>query len=329
MTTSSNFMVGACAQTSSLPAITLAWALTARTYFTNATRLINGWGAGAQVQIGSDFDGVSDALEANVIANNHPFNVFYGDLNINSPPAFAGLDAGEIVSVRGNILINNNLAPYTTPGRTGTLPAFTPYAAPFMDTTSSSLLPLPVLDKTSAYPSLKGTFPVGINSYTNIIVDVYRLDPEGWTNGIAIAGAQFWPDLSDFISYTNGFPQGSKHLGSFPVANTGSFNVNVGSLDLGSGTVTATVNYSANPPGTRRGITHTGNFANPVTLQVPPTLTITRAGSSVTISWSRGTLLQSDTLGASASWTPVPNASAPSYTFTPGTGNKFYRAQVP
>jgi hypothetical protein len=59
------------------------------------------------------------------------------------------------------------------------------------------------------------------------------------------------------------------------------------------------------------------------------TITFTRSGSSVTLSWTSGTLLQSDTLGAGASWTAVPGASAPSYTFTPATtGNKFYRVQV-
>jgi hypothetical protein len=58
------------------------------------------------------------------------------------------------------------------------------------------------------------------------------------------------------------------------------------------------------------------------------TITVTRSGSSLTLSWSTGTLQESDTLGASANWTPVPGASAPSYTLTPGTGNKFYRVQL-
>lgn len=62
----------------------------------------------------------------------------------------------------------------------------------------------------------------------------------------------------------------------------------------------------------------------------PPavTLTITQSGTNVTISWSSGTLLQSDSLGATASWTQVPGATAPSYTLAPGATNKFYRVQV-
>ena len=60
----------------------------------------------------------------------------------------------------------------------------------------------------------------------------------------------------------------------------------------------------------------------------PVTLTVTRSGSSVTLGWAAGTLLQSSTLGPSAVWTPVSGASAPSYTFTPGPGAKFYRVLV-
>jgi hypothetical protein len=62
----------------------------------------------------------------------------------------------------------------------------------------------------------------------------------------------------------------------------------------------------------------------------PPgvTLTITRSGSNLILSWPSGTLLQSDTVGATASWTPVPGASAPSYTFAPSSARKFYRVLV-
>jgi len=59
------------------------------------------------------------------------------------------------------------------------------------------------------------------------------------------------------------------------------------------------------------------------------TITVTRSGSSLTFTWERGTLQQSDTLGTSASWSAVPGAGPTSYTFTPAsTGNKFYRVQV-
>jgi len=57
------------------------------------------------------------------------------------------------------------------------------------------------------------------------------------------------------------------------------------------------------------------------------TLSITRSGSSLTISWASGTLYQSDSLGSTAVWTPVGGASAPSYTFTPSGTGKYYRVQ--
>jgi len=60
----------------------------------------------------------------------------------------------------------------------------------------------------------------------------------------------------------------------------------------------------------------------------PVTLTVTRSGSSVTLLWATGTLQSSSTLGPNAVWTPVSGASAPSYTFTPGPGPKFYRVFV-
>jgi Concanavalin A-like lectin/glucanases superfamily/Immunoglobulin I-set domain len=57
------------------------------------------------------------------------------------------------------------------------------------------------------------------------------------------------------------------------------------------------------------------------------TMTISKSGSSVTISWPSGTLYQSDSVGPGAVWTAVAGASAPSYTFTPTGSSKYYRVQ--
>lgn len=57
------------------------------------------------------------------------------------------------------------------------------------------------------------------------------------------------------------------------------------------------------------------------------TIGYSRSGSSVTLTWPSGTLLQSDALGATAAWAPVSGAAAPSYTFTPATAQKYYRVQ--
>ena len=71
----------------------------------------------------------------------------------------------------------------------------------------------------------------------------------------------------------------------------GSFNFNSASLGLASGTdITVTANYSADPPGTHNGRTHTSNFSNPTTLRVPLTIaSVSRSGATLTISWSGGT----------------------------------------
>src|SRR5205823_4244074 len=46
----------------------------------------------------------------------------------------------------------------------------------------------------------------------------------------------------------------------------GKFSLNLSGLDLGTGAVTVTANYSADPPKTRNGRIHTSNFSNPITL---------------------------------------------------------------
>ncbi len=241
------------------------------TRFTNSMVIVNSFtkrvsGVDSDCQFGSDFDGVSDDIEANLIFMNNPVTTLFPDPMTAAEPVFCALSAEGRLSLRGNRMVNNNLVPYRWADGSGTqLTGFVNYSAPYMDTLSSTV-PLPTLDATnSVYPRLKGTFPVGQNAYTNIIIDVYQLDPEGWANGKAIAGAQSWyaEGFAGF-DYTNGFPQGAKYVGSIPVANTGTFDVSVAGFDLGPGFVTVTANYSADRPGTHRGRTHTGNFANPV-----------------------------------------------------------------
>ncbi|HVV71891.1 MAG TPA: hypothetical protein VHI52_10390, partial [Verrucomicrobiae bacterium] len=135
------------------------------------------------------------------------------------------------------------------------------YASTFMDTSG---IIIPILDPTnSVYPRLAGVFAPGLPPYTNIMIDIYQLDQEGWTNGQSFG----FPEMIDPATLlTNGFPQGSKYLGSFSVPNTGSFNVDISGFDLGLGWVTVTANYSADPAGTTHGRTHTSNFSNPITV---------------------------------------------------------------
>jgi hypothetical protein len=253
-------------------------AVAGQTRFTNTATIVDGFTSQATVQFGSDFDGVSDALEANVVFNNYPFATEFPDLAFATEPNFFALDVGARVSCRGNKLVNNNLAPFSyADGASGQLAKFAAYENPYMDTSGDVLIP--VLNQTnSVFPHLKGTYPVGINSYTNIIIDVYELDPEGWNNGKLFA----FPELSDFQTYTNGFAQGSRYLASFSVANTGSFDVNLSGLNLGSGSLTVTANYSADPPNTHRARTQTSDFSNPILFLL---VQVSSSGTNAVLSW--------------------------------------------
>src|SRR5256884_7202513 len=174
---------------------------------------------------------------------------------------------GARVSFRGNILVNNALIPFGyADGASGRLNNFTNYEAAYMSTNADII---PVLSTSNIWPRLTGTCAVGVAPYTNIIIDVYQLDPEGWANGMTF-GLQ---ELIARDGTTNGFPQGRKYLGSF-VDNgpqdsdpaVGKFSLDLSGFDLGPGQVTVTANYSSDAPGTHNGRVHTSNFSNPVGL---------------------------------------------------------------
>jgi hypothetical protein len=60
----------------------------------------------------------------------------------------------------------------------------------------------------------------------------------------------------------------------------------------------------------------------------PVTLTVTKSGANVTITYAAGTLLQSDSLSPGAVWIPVSGASPPSYTAAASASTRFYKVQV-
>ena len=312
------------------------------TRFTNSEVVLDNFknenGVVGTVQFGSDFDGVSDAIEANVIAMNYPFDTLYPDpgSQVPLPKHFVESDRGFFVtntvittnidhstttndvgfiipgpqvSVRGNKLIGNNLAPISYADNNGDLlNSFTNYDLAYMSTVGDII---PSLATNSTASRLIGTcagpvpppatnFAPSFQNYTNILIDVYTLDPEGWTNGIkfVLFELEVIDQNTGTPQQTNGFPQGKTYLGTFqdngPYDSdpaVGRFNFNIASLGLSSGVqVTAAANYSADPPGTHRGRVHTSNFANPVTLLAPLVITsISKSGSTITINWAGGT----------------------------------------
>lgn len=241
------------------------------TRFTNSAPIRTGFATTGDTQIGSDFDGVSDALEGNVICNNYPFSTHFlnpggtdatpeatleGRAANSQSQGFSGINTGARVSFRGNVTIGNDLLPYKFANPpANSLPYFTNYSAPYLDVNSAAGL-IPVLTPTNIFPRLTGAFPIGINGYTTVVLDIYELDPEGWANGKLFAE----PELSDLSTYTNGFPQGKRYLGSVTVPNTGFFDIN---LPASAGVVTVTANYSKDAAGAHKGRVHTSNFSMP------------------------------------------------------------------
>ena len=260
------------------------------TRFTNSHQLLVGATSGSTFRIGSDFDGVSDDLEANVIAMNYPFDTLFPVPGATNPPSFADLKTGSSVSLRGNTLIGNNTAPYTwANGQSGLFSGMINYYIQFIDINNV----IPVLSTNSNQGRLKGSCALGTAPYTNIVIDLYTQDNEGWTNGqkfqfIELAN----PDPSSGPQFF-GFAQGRAYLGSFvddgpqdldPMP--GQFEFDIHALGLDTNTLfTVTANYCADAPGTHNGRTLTSVFSMPVTLLPAPTLTIETSESGPKLIW--------------------------------------------
>jgi hypothetical protein len=263
------------------------------TRFTNSMRLIRGLSTSSTVRIGSDFDGVSDELEGNIIAMNYPFDTLW-PVPMNQWPSlfnFAEFTAGTRVSLRGNRLMGNNIAAYSwADGNNNHLDGFTNFCAPFMATDQV----LPVLSTNSSQGRLRGSCAQGVPPYTNVIVDVYVADEEGWTNGQKFELQELaYTDPSDGSTRFYGFAQGRRYLGSFvengpedlnPVPGQFEFDIRAFGLDTTS-LITVAANYSADLPGTHNGQTHTSDFAMPVTLQPAPNLVAIRSGTGLSLLW--------------------------------------------
>lgn len=283
------------------------------TRFTNSMKLVNNFNSTSTGRIGSDFDGISDDLEANIISMNYPFDTLFPTPSPTAPPpGFVDLGPGARLSVRGNVLIGNNIPPFSFENR---LVQFTNYFAPYLWTTNAII---PALSPNSTQARLRGTCALGQDPYTNIIIDVYIADGEGWTNGQLFQ----LPDLA----YTNatgdtqyyGFAQGRTYLGSFvdngpqdldPIP--GEFDFDISSLNIPvSELVTLSANYSADPIGTHNGRTQTSDFAMPLHLLPAPRMRVATVGSNIVISWPTNSgigAIQSSTDLGTANWTTLPD----------------------
>jgi hypothetical protein len=297
------------------------------TYFTNGVPAVNAGGGSAQYRIGSDFNGVSDALEGNLIVNNYPSSLFPasgftdipGDLNF-----FDELNAGGTVSLRGNTLINNFPAP-VSPLRENTL-LFDYMSKAIADTNNGVV---PVLATNTSATLLAGTVPVASTNFPVTVIDLYIADPVGITNGQA----------ANIPGLTNGFVQGRVYLGSFVEGspadlntNAGAFEFSISSLGITNGTtITVTANYLQGPAGATNGVALTSPFSDPVTVAgagVQPSVSISRTGGQISVTFT-GTLESAPAV--TGPWTPVAGSPSSPYPVPPAdlTETRFYRSTGP
>jgi hypothetical protein len=237
-----------------------------------------GLNAGTQVRFGSDFNGVSDALEANIVCNNHVFStLFPSPLTSGSAPSlFQGMNSSpggttdSWVSVRGNVLVNNfPIFNPDDPSASNFVNWWSNYVA-YTAATPQPTNAIPTLSASSTISTLVGTFGgTTTNGYTNVVLDLYLPDPEGRTNGAEFALPSFGGNGSTASGW--GFVQGRTYLGSYVIPNpaSGAFSLDISGLGLTNHTtVTAAITYSA--------------FAR------PNITSISRAGTNTTLVWTGG-----------------------------------------
>jgi len=308
------------------------------TRFTNGVPALNAAGGSAQFRFGSDFDGVSDALEGNVVFNNWPASLFpasdwdptSGTINGGKLNFFDELSTGAIVSARGNTLVDNFPFPASPLKADGGVDGafLTNYMAKALASTDNGLMPL--LSTNSSSSRLLGTVPVANADFPTVMLDLYLADPEGMTNGQA----------ANIPELPNGFVQGKTYLSSFTVTSTnGAFDLDISALGLTPGTpLTATANYSKAPARTHNAETLTSPFAAPVKIgagTTGPKLTVARSGTSLVISWPAsvsGYVVEATDSLVPANWAALspqpavlPVAGQNTVTIPIGSGNRFYR----
>ena len=267
------------------------------TRFTNGVSVLNGSAAGGtHYWIGSDFDGVSDAIERNLFYGNYPAGLFYATAYTNSTRSGSGShgfmdepsDAAGGYSTRGNSIVNNYPYPFN-PRRGNSFANITNYINKALASPTANFEAMyPLISTNSTVALLVGTVPAGNATYPWTILDLYLPDPEGLTNGLVV------PDPY----LTNGWVHGKTYLGSF-IDNSsadknpgaGAFSFDICSLGLAPGTkVVISANYSKDPPGTHNARVLTSLFSPPATLGSGVVITsVTRTGSTLTINWCGGT----------------------------------------
>jgi hypothetical protein len=279
-----------------------------RTRFTNGVSILNASGPAAEYRIGSDFNGVSDDLEGNLIANNYPFEMFpaadFAEM-AESLSFLSQLNPGATVSLRGNSLINNFPFP-VSPLRDGGFFLSGYYSKVLQDPTAS---PVPTVAETTTRTRLRGTVPLADpNSYGQPIVDVYIADPVGITNGMAAGIAELPQGFVQGLTYLGSFTEGS---GADLNATLGEFEFDISRFNVPAGApLTVTANYVAASGGGGEAGSFSG-FAR-------------TADGSLALTWTSGRLQSAPSV--TGPWSDE-NVTGTSAQINTGSGSMFFRLQ--
>jgi hypothetical protein len=202
---------------------------------TNDYELVQTFDSTAEVRFGSDFNGVSDALEANTVVN-----ASGGSLSLFAYSSDSSTNTTWL-SMRGNSLVNTmSISGTTPPLGDGLDPSDGQF---WYDNFINATNVTPVIDTNSTAAMLMGICgtPVGA-PFTNLVVDLYVSDPLGDAAGI---------------------PQGKTWLASFvespAAAAAGTFAFDITSLGLSGTKVTLTVTYTSDTQPTLGAIQRAGN----------------------------------------------------------------------
>lgn len=231
------------------------------TRWPNAVPVLNAAGGSARYRFGSDFDGVSDELEANVCYNNFPQDQLFPS---GGEGFFDELSTGGSVSARGNVLVNNYPFP-VSPLRDGGAFWQNYYAKALVDVTAGVQ---PTLSDQTTLTRLIGTVPrANTAEYPTTIIDLYAADPEG----IAFGQSVGIPELP------NGYVQGKAYIASFVEGSAadldpdpGEFEFDLRGVEVRGRLLTITANYVKGTAGTHNAETLTSPFSEPVEVTFTP-----------------------------------------------------------
>jgi hypothetical protein len=193
----------------------------------------------ASIRIGSNGDGVSDALEGNVIANMRGTK-------------FCASGNTVPITARGNSLTNNQFA--AVPFADGDGRSYAAYYAPYV---VDPTLIVPVVESFGSDNRIHGSFAAPAGSHPNAFIDVYLLDTAALNN------PRYWP-----------FPMihPFRQVGTFRDndaadlnPNPNEFTFDLSSLALGPTTyVAVAVTYSQDAGRSEAGRSVTSPMSNPI-----------------------------------------------------------------